>query len=122
MVKRLLQGRLRQHVGMGQCSLYLLLATLRGPHAFDHRYRLATARPCCSICEELSIRELTPTPARLTRSVSRGRVRGVKNFDIRVGSEWERVGAIAASTFGLWFAGFNYASPAMLVERGSRTR
>ena len=41
--------------------------------------------------------------------------------DTRVESERELVGAVAASTSGLWFAGFYYASPAMLVERGSRT-
>ncbi len=42
-------------------------------------------------------------------------------IDARVESERELVGAVAASTSGFWFAGYYYASPAMLVERGSRT-
>ena len=36
-------------------------------------------------------------------------------IDARVGSERELVGAVAAFTSGFWFAGYYYASPAMLV-------
>ena len=44
----------------------------------------------------------------------------MKTSGVRVGSERELVGAVGASTSGFWFAGYYYASPAMLVERGFR--